>query len=98
MDIPPAGGRNGGGGAAGVGYQCLLPPEHSHTNYCNQAHYVTLSGGGAEARVKGEQAVVVAVRIGYGGDVDGESGGGTDEGGGGVRTGLRGRQNKLVVR
>ena len=40
-------------------------------------------GGGAEAEVKGSQAVVEAVRNGFGGDADSGSGGGTGGGGGG---------------
>ena len=42
-----------------------------------------MSGGGVEAGVKGDQAVVGAGRIGCGGDTDGISEGGTDGGGGG---------------
>ena len=42
-----------------------------------------MSGGGAEAGVKGDQAVVGSGRIGCGGDVDGASGGRTYGGGGG---------------
>ena len=39
--------------------------------------------GGAEARVNDGQAVVVAGKTGFGMDVDGRLGGGTDGGGGG---------------
>ena len=39
--------------------------------------------GRAEARVKDGQAVVVEGWTGFGGDVDGRLGGGTDRGGGG---------------
>ena len=64
---------------------CLLPPEHSLTVYCDQAHYGPVSGGGVEDGVKGVQLVVGAGRIRLGGDADGGLGGGTDEGGGGYR-------------
>ena len=42
-----------------------------------------MSDGGADAGVKGYQAVVASGRIGCGGDADGDSGGGTDRGWGG---------------
>ena len=71
MGIYPSEGRGGGGGISGGGNLCLLPPEHSSTIYCNQAHYGPVSGGGAEAGVKGDQTVVVAGRTVCGGDVDG---------------------------
>ena len=83
MGLSPAGGRGGGGGTAGGGDLRLPPPEHSRTVYYDQAHYGPVSGGGAEAGVKGGQAVVGAGRTGFGGDADGDSGGGTDGGGGG---------------
>ena len=41
-----------------------------------------MSGGGAEDGIKGDQVVVVAVRLGIGGDAAGGSGGGQDVGGG----------------
>ena len=53
--------------------------------------------GGAEAGVKGGQAVVGVERIGFGGDVDGGSGGGKYRGGGRVRTGWIWRWIELVV-
>ena len=83
MGIPPAGGRNERGQIAGGEELRLPPPEHSHIVYCKQAYYGTVYGGRAQARVKDGQAVVVAGRIGFGGDVDGRLGGGTDRGGGG---------------
>ena len=46
-----------------------------------------MSGGGAEAGVKGGQAVVGTVQLGIGGDADVGSGGRTDGGGGGYRWG-----------
>ena len=49
MVIPPNGVRNRRGGTAGGGYRCLPPSEHSCTVYCDRAHYVPVSGGGAEA-------------------------------------------------
>ena len=42
-----------------------------------------MSGGGAKAKVKGGQAVMVSVRNVYVGDEDGGLRGGTDRGGGG---------------
>ena len=60
MGISPAGIRNGVGNTAGGGYLRLAPPEHSSTAYCDQANYGPVSGGRAEARVKGDQAVVRA--------------------------------------
>ena len=44
-----------------------------------------MSGGGAEAGVKGVQAVVVAGHNLFGGDADGGLGGGTDRGGAGYK-------------
>ena len=50
-----------------------------------------MSGGRAEAGVKDDQAVSGAGQIGYGGDVNSGSGGGTDvEGGGDRRAGYGG--------
>ena len=88
MGLPPAGGRNGVGGIVGGGDPCLPPPEQSCTDYCNQVYSVSVSGGGEEARVKGDQAVARAGRIGCRGDVNNGSGGRTDvEGGGDGRDG-----------
>ena len=53
IGIPPARGHNGGCGITGGGYLRLPSLEHSHIVYCNQAHYGPVSGGGAEAGVKG---------------------------------------------
>ena len=83
MGIPPVGGCDGEGGTAGGGDLLLLPPESSRKIYFGQANYGPVYGGGAEAGVKGDQAVVGAGRIGCGGDADGGSVGGTDGGGGG---------------
>ena len=58
MDIPPAGGHDGGSGTAGGGYLHLPPPEYGHTVHCNQSHYGPISGGGADTRAKDIQAVV----------------------------------------
>ena len=76
--LPPGRGRDGRGGIAGGVDLHLLPPEHSRTFYSYQANYVLVSGGVAEARVKVDQGVVVAGRIGCGGGADGRLGGGTD--------------------
>ena len=96
MGISPDGGRDGRGGTTGGGDLHILPPEHSCTVYCDQDHYGPVSGGGAEARVKGDQAVVGAGLIGCGGDADGGLGGRTDGGGGGDGRRRRRINNKLV--
>ena len=83
MGVSPAGGRDGGDRITGGGDLCLLPPKQSYTVYCDQAHYGPVSSYGAAAKVKGGQTVVVAGRIGLGGDADGRSGGRTVGGGGG---------------
>ena len=85
MGLYPAGGGAGGGRIVGGGDLHLPPPEHNHTVYCDQAHYVPVYGGILEARVKGGQEVVVAGRNGFGGDANGVLGGGTNEGVGGYR-------------
>ena len=51
--------------------------------FCNQAHYGSMSGSEAEARVKGGHAVVHAGRNGFGGDSKIGLGGGMDGGVGG---------------
>ena len=71
VGIPPAGVLGGRGGTSGGGELRLLPPEHSCTVYFSQAHYVPVSGGLEEARVKGFQAVVGTGWGGCGGDLDG---------------------------
>ena len=55
MGIPPVGGRNAGDRISGGGDLSLPPPEHSHIVYYNKAHYGPVSGGRAEAEVKGDQ-------------------------------------------
>ena len=45
--------------------------EHSHTVYCNQAHYGPVYEGRAEDGVRGDQEVVGAGLIGCGEDSDG---------------------------
>ena len=82
MYISPTGVRNGGGGASGGGYLRLLPPEHIHKVYCDQDHYGTVSGGGAETGTMGIHAVVGTGQGGCGGDADTSSGGGNGGGGG----------------
>ena len=83
VGILPAGGSDGGGRTSVVGDLRLLTPEHSHTVYCDQAHYVPVSGGGAETGTKGVHAVVGTGWSGCGGYADGGSGGGMyGEGGG----------------
>ena len=71
--------------------------KHSRTVYCDQAHYGTVSGGGAETRALGIQKVVKSRRGGCGGDAEGGSGGRMDGGGGRIRTGRqRIRMNNYV--
>ena len=83
IGVSPDEGSDGGGGITGGRYIRLPPPEHSRTAHYEQAHYELVSGGGAEARVKGCQVVAVEGRIGLGGDVDGVLVGVTDILGGG---------------
>ena len=83
VGIPPSRERNGGGGNAVFGDLRILPPEHGRTVYCGQAHYVPVSGSGAESGAKGVLEVVGTGRGGYEGGANGSSGGGTDGGGGG---------------
>ena len=96
MGLPPAGGSDDRGGTTVGGDVRLLPLEHSHTVYCDQAHYGPVSVGGAGAGFKGDQVVVGGGRTGCGGDADGGSGGGTDGGGGRRRTVQRRRRIKSV--
>ena len=63
MGVSNSGGIHGGGGTKGGGDLHLPPLEHSRTFHCDQAHYGRMSGGGAEAGVKGGQAVVGAARL-----------------------------------
>ena len=83
MGVYPSGGRGGRGRITGGGDLCLPLTEHSRTVHCDQDHYGPMYGSGAEARVKGGQAVVGAGRLGLGGDADIGLGGGTDGGIGG---------------
>ena len=46
IGLTPTGGGDDGGRYTGGGYLCRLPPEHSHTIYCDHAHYEPVSGGG----------------------------------------------------
>ena len=78
MVLYPADVCNGRGGIEGGGDLLLLPLEKDCTVYCDQDHYGPVSGSGSEARLKGSQSVVGAGRTGFGGNVDGGSGGGTE--------------------
>ena len=78
MGLPPTGGSDGAGSISGGGYLRLPPPEQSCTVYFDQSHYVPVSRSGAQAGVKGGQAVVRSGRTGFGGDVYDGSGAGTD--------------------
>ena len=63
MSVPPDVGSNVEGRIIGGGEPCILPQEYSFTVHCRKAHYAPVSGGGAEAGVKGGQAVVVSERL-----------------------------------
>ena len=78
MVVSPDGGSNGRVGITGVGGLHILPPEHSRTVNCDQAHCIPVSGGGRKDRVKGVQSMVGSGRLGLGGDVDDGLGGKTD--------------------
>ena len=69
MGVSPTGVRGGGGRIIGGGDLRLPSPEHSCTVHCDHAYYGPVYGGGAEAGVKGGQAVVGAGRLGLGGGV-----------------------------
>ena len=94
--IPPSGRHNDRVGPTGGGDLCLLPPEHSRIVYCYQSHYGPVSGCGADIGATCLQVVVGAGRGGCGGDVDGVSGGGTDEGE--VRDGRYGDRDERLIR
>ena len=81
VGIPPAGVLGGRGGTSGGGELYLQRPKHSCTVHYDQAHYVPVSGGCAEAEVKGGQSVVGSRLLGLGGDADGGSGRVKDGGG-----------------
>ena len=70
MGVSPTGCCDGRGGINGGGDLSILPPEHSCTVYCNQAHYGPVSSREAQKGVKGGHAVVVEGQIGIGGDTD----------------------------
>ena len=81
MVITPTGVRDGGVRTAGSGDLFLPLSEHGHTVYCDQVHYGPVPGRIAEARVKGDQVVVLEGRFGYGGGADGGLGRRMDGGG-----------------
>ena len=83
LGLSPKIGRYGRGWIARGGDLFLPQIEHSHTVYCDQAHYGPMSGGRVEDGVKGGQAVVGSGSPGFGGDVESGSGSRTDGGGGG---------------
>ena len=94
MDIPPAGGCDGGNRTVGSGDLSLPPQKHGCTFHYNQANYGHVSGVVAKNGDKDIQAVVVLGRSGCRRDADSRSGGGTD--GGRRRTVRRRRKIKLV--
>ena len=83
VGLPPAGGYDSRVGIAGGGDLRLPPPENSHKVYRKYANYGPVSDVETEARDKGGIEVVGTGRSGFGEDVDGGLGGGTDGGGGG---------------
>ena len=82
LSLPPAGGCDGGVGLAGGGDLRLLPPEHNHTVYCDQANYGPVSGRESKAGAKGGNGMVGIGGFGFGGDAGGGPGGGADSSGG----------------
>ena len=80
VEIPPSGGRDGGGGTVGGGDLSLPPTKHSRKVHFNQDHYGPVSSGGAETAAMSLQAVVRAGQIGCGGCADGGLVGGTGGG------------------
>ena len=87
LDIPPAGGCNDRIGTVGGGELSLPPTESGCTVNCDQDHYVTVYGSGAENRAKDIQVVVRIGRDGCLRDSVGGLVGVTERGGGGGYTG-----------
>ena len=87
MDVSLSRRCDDGGGITGGGDLRLLPTEPSCTFHCNQAHYGPISGGRAEAGVKGGQVVVGAGRLRLVWDVGSVLGGETNGGREGHRYG-----------
>ena len=83
LGFTPYVGCNGEGGVIESGDLRLLPPEHRGTMYFDQDHYGPVSGGEAEVRAKSDNAVMVTVGSGLGGNANGGPGGGVNGGGGG---------------
>ena len=52
----------------------LLPPEHSHTVYCNKTHYESVYGVIALPWAAGVPSVVGTEELGPGGNVGGKKG------------------------
>ena len=80
VDLPLSGGSNGGGGTTGGGDLHLPPLEQTCTVHCNQSHYGPETGGGADTRATGIQALVGIGRGGCGENADGSFRGGTSRG------------------
>ena len=55
--LPTSGGYDRGSGVSGDGDLRLRPPEQSSAIYCDYTYYGPVSGGEAEARAKGGNAV-----------------------------------------
>ena len=85
VGLPNAGGGNRRGGLVGGGELRLPPSGHSRIVYFYQANNGPVSGGKTEAGARGGKEVVGTGRFGFGGDVDGGLGGGSDRGEGGSR-------------
>ena len=83
MGVSPAEGSDCGGIITGCGDLDLPPSENNCSVHCDQAHYIYVSGGGAEAGVKGGQVMVGVGKLGLGGDIDSVLGGGMGGGEGG---------------
>ena len=78
--LPPAKGCNGGGRFVGGGDLRPSPSEYSGVIYCDLEQYGPVSGIEADARDKGDNAVVEKVGSGFRGDTDGGPGGKADGG------------------
>ena len=96
MHIYPAGRGDVGGGVTGGGDLSIPPPEHSRIFHCNKSHCGTVYGGVDASGVMGVKVVVIAVRLGLGGDAEGGSRGG--KGGGMGEGGRDGDEDMQLIR
>ena len=65
-DNNPTGGGDGIDGNKGGGDLCIPPPEHGRTVHCNQAHYGSVSGGGAGTGYVASNYIFSIIRRCYG--------------------------------